>query len=181
MSKGILSFVVSSRKRRIALGILLFVLVVIVIGSIILHTERFKSYLLEKANSYVQKQYSISLSAGRFDYSLLKLSVALDDVQIKPITPEASPLQLFEAQRLFVNLPLSMVLFRKLYVQQLRISHPQIVVTQQAKNKADSPQLPQKGAAKKGKPTWLRIDEFDLTDGILDYNDRQYSLQGSIS
>ncbi len=72
MVKRILNILVSSRKRRIALGILLFLLVVIVIGGIILHTERFKSYLLEKANSYVQKQYNLSLNAKRFDYSFLK-------------------------------------------------------------------------------------------------------------
>jgi len=179
-SRRIFSFLVSSRKRRIAFGVLLFLLVVIVIGGIILHTQSFKSYLLEKANSYVQKQYNFSLSTERFDYSLLRLSVVLDDVQITPITPEDSPLQLFTAKRLFVNLPLSIIFSSKLHVQQLKIYHPRIMVTQHGKNKADSPQLPQKGATKKGEPIVLQIDEFDLTDGILSYNDRQYSIHGSI-
>ena len=180
MGKRVLGTLVSSRKRRIVLGILLFLLVLIATGSIILHTKYFKSYLLEKASNYLQKQYKISFSAESLNYSLLRLSVVLDGVEIKPLASEDSSLQLFSAKRLLVNIPLSAIFSSKLHLQQLSIYQPQIVVTQHGKTKSDSNQLKQKTTAKAGKSTWLQIDEFDLTNGILNYQNRPYSIQGDL-
>lgn len=177
MVRRILSFLVNSRKKRIMLGILIFLGAIIVLSSTIIHSHYFKRYLLAKANGYLETRYKLSLSTEDIHYSVLRLSAILDDVEVRPIVPESSVLQLFRAKQIIVNFPLTVIFSSKLHLQRLKIHQPHIIITQ---HKEDKKNINQAKDTNRGKYLLFQIDEFELDGGALNYNNKQYSLQGSL-
>jgi len=181
MGKGLLKFLVGSRKKRILFVIVTLVLVVILTGIIIIQSQPFESYLLRRADRYLQSRYNLSLEAESIDLSLMRLAVSLDLVRLEPVSKEASPLQSFSAKRLFLNISFrtlfSSLFSPKVHIQQLQVSEPHIVINPSRQQPSS---LPLKTASGK-KPVEIRIDDFQLDKGIFNYNNRAYPFQAAIS
>jgi uncharacterized protein involved in outer membrane biogenesis len=118
----------NTRKKRILLAIFIFLLILIVSGIVILHSRAFKSYLIQRVDRYLQSRYNLSLSIESLYYSLPRLAATLEGVQVKALPEAELPLELFSAQRVEVNLSFVTIFSRKVHIQQLEISRPQIVI-----------------------------------------------------
>lgn len=181
MGRKLFKKLLNTRKKRILLGICLFLLTVIVTCIIILQSQAFKSNLIKRVDRYLQAHYNLSLSTESVDYSLSQLAFTIDKVQVKAISEKDSPLKLFSARRLYIDLSFTSLFSGKIHLQQLHISQPRIVFSQVKQQPVSSSSVkPAKDAPGK-KTLAIRIDDFQLDNGSIVFNSRLYALQASLS
>ena len=94
-------------KKRVIIGLVVFLLAVILGGLVFLHTGAFESFLLEKATRYLEANYNLSLTVESFDVTPLRLAIDLDTIEILPDANKESPIQHFTAQKFKLNLAFS--------------------------------------------------------------------------
>jgi outer membrane protein assembly complex protein YaeT len=181
MGRRLLKNLLNTRKKRILFGICLFLLIIIVAGIIILHSNAFKSYLIKRVDQYLQSHHNLTISTESFDYSLARLAVTLEKLRVKSIPEEASPLKLFSAQRVHVNLSFATLFLKKVHIQQLHITEPRLELSQIRQQPVSSTPLKQSKNPTRKKPIVLRIDDFVLDNGSVVFNNQQYDLQASLS
>ena len=107
------------RKKRMLIGLIAFLSMIIFGGLVFLHTKAFESFLLGKASRYLESQYNLTLSVESFDLNPLRLSVVLNGLDIQSIPDKEAPIQHFSTRKLVLNIGASTLLGRKIHVQQL--------------------------------------------------------------
>lgn len=167
-------------KKRILLAIFLFLLTLILSATIILQSHAFKSYLIKRADRYLHSHYGLSVSAESINYSLPRLAVTLEKVQVKASPAAKFPLKLFSAQRVHINLSYAILFTRKIHIQQLKISQPQIVLNPIMSKSASSSHSEEARNTGRKKPFMFRIDDFSLDNGSIVFKNKSYPIQVSL-
>jgi len=147
----------------------------IAILNFFLDSSYFKKYVLERANNYLTNEYNLFVSTDDISFNLLRLSIAIDGLQIEPSTSEVSFLELFKADCIVINVPLTTLFSNKLHLQELKINNPQVVIHQYDSDKKI------KKISGNQKPLLFQIDEFNITNGELIYKDNKYNEMGFLS
>jgi len=164
-------------QKRILIGTIAFLATTIIGGLVFVHTKMFESFLLGKASRYLENQYNLALSVESFDLSPLRLSVALDGVEIQPIPDKDAFIQHLTVRRIVLNLAASTLFTRKIHIQEVQIIAPRLAL---------SPQSPQTKTdvvvdASPKKPISLTIDEFLMEDGFLSVQNRQIPFKATMA
>jgi outer membrane protein assembly complex protein YaeT len=166
----------SKRKKRFLFGTIIVLTIFITGGLLALHTSKFQTYLLSKIDQRLRQDFSLSLTAKSLDLNIFRLSASFDELKIIPLTPEESILRSLSAQRLSINLSSKTLFGKKVHIQELYVTEPEI---QLSKKKGMPPSM-KKGRPPGKKSLSLRVDEFLLKKGKLDYQDKEYPIAASI-
>ncbi len=164
------------RKKHLFYKILILLTAILIGGVFLLHTPPFRSYIFAKIDHYLQTHYNLSISANQFGFNLFRLSASLKDFKIAPITPSESLLQRFTAQKLTLNVSAITLLGRKIHLQKLLVTEPSIELTS-TKGVCTSRKQSQ---AAKSEILSLRIDDFQLTRGKIEYQDQEYLVSAFV-
>jgi outer membrane protein assembly complex protein YaeT len=164
------------RKKRALYGILLVLIIIIIGGLAYLHTPKFKSYVFSRIDHLLRTNANLSISAGSFDFNVFRLSASFEDLKIMPLDPENSILQSFDVQKLSVNLSSTTLLGRRIHIQKFHVTEPAV----QLSMKKRMPSSINKVRPPRNKPLSLRIDDFQLEKGKIDYQDREYPITAFI-
>ena len=174
MKSKFLKFLFGTRKKKVFSCILFLFIFIAALLITILHSPPFKQYLIKKADNFLQEKYQLSLNVDHIQYSLSRLSLSLDDIQVETTAPGTSLMQHFSAKRLHINLSLFSLLFKKIHIQDFELLQPHLVINQASTKKQATKTVPKKALR-------LRIDKLDLDGGIVEYNNKQYAVQGSLT
>jgi len=166
----------STWKKRVILGILIFLTVTIFGGFLAVHTSKFRTYMLSKIDQRLKRDFNLSLSAKSLDLNLFRLSASFEDLKIMSLAPENSILQSFDAQKLTINLSAVTLLGKKVHIQKFHIKDPEVRLSMTKK----VPSSTKKVRPASNKPLSFRIDDFRLDDGKIDYQDREYPISALI-
>ncbi len=164
------------RRKRVLYGLLIFLTIALVGGVISLQTTKFKSYVFSRIDRLLRTNANLSISAGSFDLNVFRLSASFEELKIIPLAPEDSILQSFDAQKLSVNLSLMTLLGKKVHIQKFHITEPKVRLSA----KKRMPSSTKKVKPPRNKPFSLRIDDFQLDKGKIDYQDREYPITAFI-
>ena len=167
-----------SRKKRVFLGIVLFFVLAVTAVRFYLHSGSFKKYLFAKADKVLREKYHLSLSVRSLKYSLTRLSATLEGIEVKPVAGETSFLHYASIDKVSINMGISNVFSGKFHIQKLLISRPRISVDQSPAEESFPEPAKVKKPSKKTKIFSLRLDKFDLDNGIIELSDSIHSIQG---
>ncbi|MGB6339202.1 MAG: hypothetical protein WBF32_05445, partial [Candidatus Aminicenantaceae bacterium] len=163
-------------KKRVLFGLLIFLTIAIVGGLVTLHTTKFKLYVFSRIDQLLRTNANLSISAGSFNFNVFRLSASFEDLKIIPLAPEDSILQSFVAQKLTVNLSFMTLLGKKVHIQKFHITEPEVRLSMTKR----IPSATKKVIPPRKKPLSLRIDDFQLDNGKIDYQDREYPITAFI-
>jgi outer membrane protein assembly complex protein YaeT len=167
----------SKRKKRIILWVLTFLMITIIGGFLSLQTSKFRTYVLSKIDHRLKKDFSLSLSAKSLTLNLFRLSASFEDLKIIPLVPEDSILQSFSARKLTVNLSSATLLGKRVHIQKLHVTEPEVQLSMKKRMPSSTNKVRPPG----NKPFSLRIDDFQLDSGKIDYQDREYPITAFIN
>jgi outer membrane protein assembly complex protein YaeT len=167
----------SKWKKRIILGILFFLTIMIFGGFLAVHTSKFRTYMLSKIDQRLKRDFNLSLSAKSLDFNLFRLSASFEDLKIMSLAPENSILQSFVAQKLTVNLSAVTLFGKKVHIQKFYITDPKVQLSMTKR----VPSATKKARPASNKPLSFRIDDFRLDNGKVDYQDRDYPITAFIN
>jgi outer membrane protein assembly complex protein YaeT len=166
----------SKWKKRVILGILIFLTITIFGGFLAVHTPKFRTYMLSKIDQRLKRDFNLSLSAKSLDLNLFRLSVSFEDLKIISLAPENSILQNFDAQNLMVNLSAVTLLGKKVHIQKFHVKDPEVRLSMTKR----VPTSTTKVRPASNKPLSFLIDDFQLDNGKIDYQDRDYPITAFI-
>ncbi|MBN1221975.1 MAG: hypothetical protein JXB23_01910, partial [Candidatus Aminicenantes bacterium] len=167
----------SKRKKQVWIGLLCSLTAIIIAGIVYLHSQSFKSFIIKKANAYLGSQYNLALSVQSLDFSIFRLSIVMDNIEVRPASSDKTALfKLFIAKKLSLNTTLPTLLGRKIHVQDLRLISPhlEIEANQAKESSSKTPTHPKKAL-------FLRIDKFLLDNGSVVFSDEIRSISAGIS
>ena len=167
-----------TRKKRVFLVIVLFFVLAVTAVRFYLHSGSFKKYLFAKADKVLREKYHLSLSVRSLKYSLTRLSATLEGIEVKPVAGETSFLHYASVDKVSINMGISNVFSGKFHIQKLLISGPRISVDQSPAEESFPEPAEVKKPSKKTKIFSLRLDKFDLDNGIIELSDSIHSIQG---
>jgi outer membrane protein assembly complex protein YaeT len=102
-------------------------LFLIVLGILILHSPFVKKKILVSLQTNLREGQGIQISVQSFDYNLLRLRFTLRGIQIQKSGKSGQP-PVFRAKEIIANIPLSLLLRRKLRIQEIAIIDPEICI-----------------------------------------------------
>jgi len=167
----------SKWKRRAILGILFFITITIFGGFLAVHTPQFRTFMLSKIDQRLKRDFNLSLSAKSLDLNLFRLRASFEDLKIKSLAPENSILESFFARKLTVDLSAVTLLGKKVHIQEFNITDPEVRLNMTKK----VPSSAEKVKPVSNKPLSLRIDNLQLVNGRIDYQDRDYPITALIN
>lgn len=97
----------------------------IVLGILILHSPFVKKKILSSLQSSLKKKQGIQISVQSFDYNILKLRFTLKGIQVQKPEEYGQP-PVFRAKEIRADIPLSLLLRRRLRIQDISIIDPEI-------------------------------------------------------
>ncbi|MFC2170032.1 hypothetical protein ACFLRM_05675, partial [Acidobacteriota bacterium] len=167
----------SKWKKRIIFGLLIFLAITIIVGILTVHTSNFRTFMLSKLDQSLRKDFNFSISAKSLDLNLFRLSASFEDLKITSLAPENSILQSFNAQKLTVNLSAMTLLGKKVHIQKLYITDPEVRLSMTKRVQAST----KKVRPANNIPFSFRIDDFRLNNGKIDYQDWDYPITAFIN
>ncbi len=176
-------------KRRIlrrTLRLIGLILPALIVAALFfMSTSPFESYLLEQIDRNLSRRAGVSLKADKLSFNPWRLTLSLDHPQVRPVIPGDLPLEMFSAERIDVDLPLTALLTRKLHVQKLLVIRPSLAgrLDRPAPAVEESPStLPaaQETAGPDAQTLDFRIDDLRLEQGAVTLADGRHDLQASL-
>ena len=163
-------------RKHVFFGLLIFLTIAIVGGIVTLHTTKFKLYVFSRIDNLLQTNANLSISAGSFNFNVFRLTASFEDLKIIPLAPEDSILQSCSARKLTVNLSSATLFGKRIHIQKFHVTEPEVQLSMKKKIPSSTNEFkpPRK------KPFSLRIDDFQLDDGKIDYQDREYPITALI-
>ncbi len=167
------------KKIGIASGcIILF----IILGILLLQSRFVKQKILSSLQLSLQKSQGIHVAVQSFDYNLLKLRFSFKGVQLQKLDRSSLP-PVFRADEIDVNIPLSLLLRRRLRIQDIEIINPEvhIQIDQDGNNN-----FPFQTGPKKSPPTQtiipdFLIEHFEAKNTKIHYIDKRNGLELGLS
>jgi autotransporter translocation and assembly factor TamB len=168
-----------SRKRRlvrfalVAAGIVLGLLVILLIG---VHTPQAKRYVLGQVREWLATQ-QIDLQAASFDYNLLNLSIALDDVVARRTLSDAPAFARVAHAR--VDISLVDLLGGRYFIEGGILVRPDIHVIIDDEGRDNLPHAPEQQEAQTDRAAATvdyLVEHFTIAGGRLRYEDRARRL-----
>jgi len=111
-------------KRKLFIVPMAFLLLIIGL-LLLLHTHFIKSRILQYALNYLEQRQNIHLTVQSLDYNLLMFQFTLKGVLLRDLNKEKFP-PFFQAEEIKIRIPLSLILRKKLQIQELDIQNPKI-------------------------------------------------------
>ena len=158
----------SVKKIAIAIGCLSLVLS---LALLLVHMRFVKQKILHSILDSLEKTQGIHLSVESFDYNLLNLRFTLKQVVLQAQeNRHFSPV--FRAEKIKANIPLSLILKRKLRIQDLEIINPKIHIQIDQDGKRN---LPFQTVQKKSCQAPIQLPEFIINRLVLKNAEVQFS------
>ncbi len=164
-------------KRRILLGLVGSLLILIIGGLIFLQSRMFESFLLNKISQSLESQYNLSLTAESLNIRPLQLSAELNNLEVRPTQNTDSFIEHFTARKFTLDLAASALLGRKIHIQKVQLIDPRLIINPNPSQIKS--QMPVSASAKR--PLSLRIDTFLLTGGSVSVEDKLSTLSAKIA
>lgn len=154
----------------------------IILAALILQSRFVKQKILSSAKLYLQKSQGIHLAVDSFDYNLLKLQLVLRGIQLQKWDKTTSS-PMFRADEVRINIPLSLILRRRLRIQDLEIVNPEIFILIDQDGNSN---LPFKAGVKKSPQTQkiipdFLIEHFEAKNVQINFTDRRRNLELGLS
>lgn len=158
----------SVKRISIAIGCLFLV---VALALLLVHLRFVKQRILHSILQSLEKTQGIHLSVESFDYNLLNLRFTLKQVVLQSLeSRHLSPV--FQAEKVKANIPLSLILKRKLRIQDLEVIHPKIHIHIDQDGKHN---LSFQTVQKKSRQAPIRLPEFVINRLILKNAEVQFS------
>jgi outer membrane protein assembly complex protein YaeT len=156
------------KKIAIAIGCLFLVITLVLL---LVHMRFVKQKILYSILHNLEKTQGIQLSVGSFDYNLLNLRFTLKQVVLqsqedRPFSP------VFQAERIKVNIPLSLILKRRLRIQNLEVINPKIHIQIDQDGKHN---LPFQTGPNKSRQVPIQLPEFIINRLVFQNAEVQFS------
>ncbi len=156
-------------------------LLVIVSLLFILQSGFIESRILKYAVNYFEQKQKLSLAAQSVDVNLFKLEFTLEGVEIRKLEDKHFP-PFFRAEKVKVNIPLSLLITRKIHIQEIDIHNLKVHIYI---NKDRQTNLPSGVKAEKigrdeAKVPEFILNQFDLQNGYLIYSDQSRGIYGEL-
>jgi len=136
-----------------------------------LHLRFVKQKILNSVLQSLEKNQGIHLSVGSFDYNLFNLRFTLKQVVLQsPEDPHSTPA--FQAEKVRANIPLSLILKRKLRLQDLEVINPKIHIQIDKDGKHN---LSFQTVGKESRPASTQIPEFVINRLVVENAEVQFS------
>ena len=104
------------------------VVLLIVLGILILQSRPIKRKIFSSLQLRLKKSQGIHLTVESFDFNLLKLRFVFKGVQLQDLDKSGLP-PVFRADEINVNIPLSLLLRRRLRIQDIEIIDPETITS----------------------------------------------------
>jgi outer membrane protein assembly complex protein YaeT len=171
------------KKRWKKIGIIsacavLFVVLVMVF----LQSPFVKRKILTSLQQSLQKGQGIQLAVESFDYNLLKLQFDLKGIQAQKLDESGMP-PVFRAEKIRLNIPLSLILKRRIRIQDIEIVNPEIRIQVDLDGNSN---LPFQTGAKKSSQAQPIIPEFliehlEVKNAQINFLDKRNDLELGLS
>ncbi|MCG2815167.1 MAG: AsmA family protein, partial [Candidatus Aminicenantes bacterium] len=160
----------AQRLRRV-LFITMSALLLLVLGAhIILHSSGFRSFVLKRANQYLQNSYGLTLEVESLRYNLWRLRLSARGIRIQSNGESEIPLEDVSIDSLEISITPSILFGGTPHVRRLFISNPRITAGLPAGSSGADPPLPDSpGPA----PLSFRIDDLRMDGGRLTLKGRE--------
>ncbi len=154
--------------------------IVVTIGSIclifcllflFLHLRFVRQKILNSVLQSLEKNQGIHLSVGSFDYNLLNLSLTLNQVVLQS-QEDCLFSPVFQAEKIRANIPLSLILKRRLRLQDLEVINPKIHIQIDKDGKNN---LSFQTVRQESRPASTQIPEFVISRLIIENAEVQFS------
>lgn len=139
-----------------------------------LHLRFVRQKVLNLVLQSLEKNQGIHLSVGSFDYNLLNLSLTLKQVVLQSQADRLSS-PVFQAEKIRANIPLSLILKRRLRLQDLEIINPKIHIRIDKDGKHN---LSFQTVRQKSRPVSTQIPEFVINRLVIKNAEVQFSDEG---
>jgi len=158
-----------SRARLVLFfcGAALFLLLALVA---LLQTPPAKRLILAQAARYLHSHAGIEFEAGRFDYSLLRLTLELRECALRSSVNPQTPF--LTAQQVYFSLSLADLLRGSMPIHDARLNGVAVRILVNADGQTNLPKPP----VRKPAPTNILVPPMRLTDGSFIYEDLQRGL-----
>lgn len=177
------------RRGSLALRILAWaggvvLLVAILIGitiAVLLHSERFHNYVLQKAQSEASDTLGVRVQLENFALNFSNLSLDLYGVTVAGAAPYASP-ALLQVDHAEVGVRIVSILHGKWYLDSVRIDRPIAHIFVDAKGVSNIPTIKSSGSSNSSSTSIfdLAIRHAQLLHGEVYYNDRKGALDADL-
>ncbi len=158
----------SVRKIAIVIGCLFLILC---LSLLLVHMRFVKQKILDSILNSLEKTQGIHLSVESFDYNLLNLRFTLKQVVLQSQEGRHfSPV--FQAEEIRANIPLSLILRRKLRIQDLEVINPKIHIQIDQGGKHN---LPFQAVPKKSPHAPIQLPEFIINRLVLKNAEARFS------
>src|ERR1700759_4504360 len=169
-------------KHRILwwIGIALPILAIVVFisAAAVLHSKSFQTYALGKVIQSVEESTGAKVRVQSLDVNWHPLAIEL--FGITAVNPEAATKSpLLTTDRLQVSLQIWPLLHHQVQIDSLTIDHPVVFVRTEPDGRSNLPVPPQ--AQQSSSPSMaVQIAHLTITDGLLQYDDRQTPLSAEL-
>lgn len=138
---------------------------------IFVHTPPVRQYVLELVTKHARLRYGVELSIDRFDYSLMKGSVALEGVKLRSAGAGELP-PLFQARRIYADLDIGSFLNGPVAIERAELDGAVVRVMTLQNGPSNIPQL----EGGDGGGFGLLIDSLEARDVQIDFEDRRQQI-----
>ncbi len=158
------------------------VFLLIALLMMLLQSRFVKRKILSSLQLSLNKSQGIQLIVESFDYNLLKLQFDLKGIQLQKSNGMGLP-PVFRAEEVKVNIPLSLIIRRRLRIQEIEIINPEIVFLI---DEEGNDNLPFQTGTKKSSQTQtvlpeFLIEHFEVKNAQLNFTDKRNNLQLGLS
>ncbi|MGB2908464.1 MAG: translocation/assembly module TamB domain-containing protein [Candidatus Aminicenantaceae bacterium] len=165
----------SKKRARHIIFILFFLFLCAVL--LFIHSGVFASYVLEIMDHRLRADYGLTLESRAFKLAPLRLRLDFQGLMIRPLPAAELPLRQFTAERLILDVSPAILFNKKIHVQKLIVAGPKLLLEEEGNAEVRSrPAVPSMS-----RPVELRIDELEIRDGVLEYNQGTTPLELSLA
>jgi translocation and assembly module TamB len=164
--------------RRIAVGLAIFVVVLLAALFIVVQTDWFRNYVREKIISATQESVGGRVEIQSFDLDVRHLSAVINNFVIHGSEP-AGAAPFVHVARLQVDIRLLTSLHRLYDITYLGIQNPAVNIMQLADGRTNIPVPPQKSSSNTSALQTvvdLAVGRFELSGGLATFNSRPQQL-----
>ncbi len=164
-------------RKKLWIATTCFILL-IVLGVVILHSPYIKNKILASIQTNLQEGQGIQLSVQSFDYDLLKLRFTLTGIQVQTQGEYGLP-PVFRAKEITADIPLSLLVRRKLRIQALSIIEPEINIQIDRNGNSNLPlqKRPEKSPQTKRMIPDFLIEHIEIKNTRISFIDKRNNLE----
>jgi len=169
------------RRRRLIriLGVTVGILLTLVVGSLIaIHTRPAKHWVLARVREYLASQ-QIDFQAESLDYNLFNLSVVLDRIVVRGHDlPDAPPFA--RIGHVEAKLSLGDLVRGSYIVEHGAVRDAEVHLLIDAQGRSNEPKLASSSNTSSSGPVDYLIQQFDLTNATVRYEDQRQQLDATL-